>query len=470
MPRPRLPDPPTPADAEDAARWTQTRLRRRLLDGTYEDDVVSRVQKHLGTVRQHITGPPDLSGCFYAALCRELATLYLEPPTVWHEAGEAASPLIGSGGLVQRSGIWAHMAQIQARTIGCRDYLIRVGRTAAGALTYRAVAPDLTIVEAPTDAPSQPYYLAEVRLRNARWYYDVFDLRDPANPAYEVREALSGKRPEEGDLVVDLTSTLPRAADGRPVLPYVAYHAEAHTDRFWDPWAWLTVVEGALNHSVQLTEWLHLFRDACWAQRYTIDCKPIGGVTQSVAGGASAVREITTDPATILELESADDKNNASAGTFAVPADPKLTLESASDYAARIAQEAGVSTSDMQRMSGDPRSGYAISLSNEGKRAAQRRFVAQFRAADERLMAVSAVVSELPGVPQDGYVVSHASIPLSPDELRARREHVFALMDRGLMGKGEAYAEMHPGVSIEQAREIVAEIAAAATPMETLNG
>ncbi len=425
-----------------------TRLRRRMLDGVFRGDLEDRILEHLGSVRTKQVGPPDLSGMFFGSLCRALATLYLTPPTVWHVDGaEQLEQAIGA------TGLWASMPRYQSWAIGCREYLMRIDLDDDGLLTYRAVPPDLVLAEAPVDRPDQPTRIAELRQRDDVYTWDIYDISDPAAPIYEVRSAEDAEVPGDGDLIE--SPGWPdkwRTADGRPVLPWVVHHAEALTDRLWDPYEWITVVEGSLNHSVLCSFWLHVTRDASWPQRYIIDLQVVGLATDGK--GADRTAEVTTDPATLLRFASLDDARSPSAGQFQPGGDPATLLTAIGDYAARIGQEAGVSTSDMQRMSGDPRSGYAISLSNEGKRAQQRRFSPSFQASDQRLAALSAVMLNRAhglGLPESGYTVAYAAIPLSPEELTSRREHALEVYDRKLATRISTYMALNPGETREQA-------------------
>jgi hypothetical protein len=65
----------------------------------------------------------------------------------------------------------------------------------------------------------------------------------------------------------------------------------------------------------------------------------------------------------------------------------------------------------------------------------------QFRDSDERLMAVSATLyNRAMGTqfPEGGYSVLYREIPLSPEELASRRDHVLAMQEAGLMTRLEA--------------------------------
>jgi hypothetical protein len=112
-------------------------------------------------------------------------------------------------------------------------------------------------------------------------------------------------------------------------------------------------------------------------------------------------------------------------------------------------------------MGGTARSGYAIAMSNEGKREAQKQFAPQFARADAELVALSAILlNRTTGTnyPESGYEIVYQEIPLSPQELEARRTHAIELLDRGLMSDAMAYAYIH-NVSESQAVDDLARIA-----------
>ena len=41
---PTLPNPPTPRNAAESNRWDETRQRRRMLEGTWRDDLERRLE------------------------------------------------------------------------------------------------------------------------------------------------------------------------------------------------------------------------------------------------------------------------------------------------------------------------------------------------------------------------------------------------------------------------------------------
>ena len=56
-------------------RIEHTRLRRRLLEGTWEEDLHNRLQIHLGTVRKAAWGYPDMSSNIFRQIARSLSSL-----------------------------------------------------------------------------------------------------------------------------------------------------------------------------------------------------------------------------------------------------------------------------------------------------------------------------------------------------------------------------------------------------------
>jgi hypothetical protein len=378
----------------------------------------------------------------------ELAALYTESaPDVKHNTAGDVESLVGADGIIGRSGLWPQMARFQAMTIALREMWMRVD-VEDGRITYRPVSPDMTIAEADPSRPTTPIAYAEIRLRHIRgevvWAWDVFDVRDEANPSYTVR--LAGDKGFGEDVTLEVLGATYsgeaypyRRASGTPILPVVLYHASTYGDRLFDAYNGIELYEGSLNLSVYTSFLAHTLRDASFPQRYAIGVRIAG--SDMVDGGTRGQRvEVVTDPTTILMLDAAMEQQ-PQVGQFQAGADVATLEATIGAIAHRLATDAGLAPSELQRTSGSARSGYAISLSQEGKRTAQRRYVMQFRDADERLMAVSAtLVNRAFGTayPEGGYSVHYREIPLSPDELAARRDHVLAMMEAGLMDRVEA--------------------------------
>lgn len=463
--------PPNPPDRHESARWEHTRQRRRLLDGTWKQDLEERRREHMGVTRSEGQGPVDLSSNPYRVINRELAVLYHSPPEVRHDAGDL-DDLLGAKGKIAQSGLWSSMARFQTWVLGCREYLMRIHVDETGALRYRPVPPDYVVAKASEAAPDTPVELRELRLRrNGKdwiWTWDVYDIRRPDNPVYAVFEAKT-----DGAMGADLTGQYLREsksggnypyryADGTPFLPFVLYHAERLGDRLWDAYEGRELVEGSLNLAVGYSFLYHCIRDASWPQRVIVDATAATGVDDA-EDGTLPRSELVSDPAVIMVLRRLfeDQSTQPLLHQWEAAADPESLERTLAAMGARLAQDAGISPSDVQRMGGTARSGYAISLSNNGKRQAQRRYEAQFRYADEALVAkTAALLNRFTGsdYPEGHYAVRYKAVPMSPEEREAIEESVFRRLEAGLISRVEAYRELNEGLTPEQAVQALSQI------------
>lgn len=453
-----IPQPPAPGVVSEAQRVEHSRHRYAMMEGRWLPLLEARLEAQLGSVRRAAWGVPDISNNPMRTVCYELSSLYESEPDIRHNtAGEGfVSDLIGGEGLIARAGLWPQMARFQALTIALREMWLRVD-VVDGRLVYRPVPPHLTFADADPARPTVPTVYGELRLRTIEgryiWTFDVWDIRNKAAPSFKVVEALDGW--EYGR---DLTAALYgqtfdgdaypaawRRQDGTPVIPAVLYHASTYGDRLFDPFAAIELYEGSLNLAVLYSYLNHCLRDASYPQRYAVGVR-VSGMGGSDLGSGAARSEVTTDPTTILMLDPVSETSQPFIGSWTAGSDPEKLEATIAAVAHRLATDAGLAPSELQRTSGSARSGYAISLSQEGKRSAQRRYVMQFRSADELLIGLSAVLvnrwAEANGTPtnypEGGYSVIYREIPLSPDELRARREHVLAMLGAGLMDQVEA--------------------------------
>ena len=447
----RMPTPPAPSNPSEAMRWEHTRHRRALMEGTWQRLLEDRLQEQLGSTRRQAWGRPDLSANPFKVVATELSTLYDADPDVRHNR---AGDVSGFTDLVSRAALWPQMSRFQSMVIALREMWMRVD-VEDGRLIYRPVPPDMTVAESDPSRPTIPTAYAEVRLRHVRgetvWAWDVMDIRDPANPSYTVRlttddarfgedvtEEVLGAR-FDGPAYPYRRNPVGIETLGAPILPVVLYHASLYGDRLFDAYNGVELYEGSLSLALYYSYLGHCLRDASFPQRYAIGVRVAG--SDSVDGGTRGQRvEVITDPTTILMLDAAMDAQ-PQVGQFQAGADVEKLEATIAAIAHRLATDAGLSPSELQRTSGSAKSGYAISLSQDGKRTAQRRYVMQFSDSDQRLMAVSATLyNRAMGTqfPEAGYSVLYREIPLSPEELASRREHVLAMQEAGLMTRVEA--------------------------------
>ena len=453
---------PSPRSADAAARWDHTALRRRLLDGYWEPDLLRHRRAHFDGLRDDALGPSDLSSNAFKRICRELAVLYDMSPTVLHD-NSGANDLIKPGGLLEQAGLWSMMARFQRWCIGCNEYFIRPHITEEGIPFFRPVAPDTVIAKPNQDQPDIPVKICELRERiyhgRVVWAWDVLSIEDPDYPYYRILLYRAAGESEFGeDITEDVFDSRPegdlypyRDSNGRAVLPYVLYHA-SNTGRLFDTYHNIEVVRGSLTASVLYSFLVHSLRDASWPQRYAVNVGLPGAmnVEETQIGPRVAV---PADPASIIAFEAINDLQ-PQIGQFAAGADVVALSEAISEYELRLAQYAGLPASDVQRVGKQARSGYSIALSNSGKREAQQQFRSQFMKGDQQLIALTAIMLNLKtgsSFPESGYSIFYSSIPKSSSEIRDDREQLEFELRLGLLGPLDAYRRLHPGTTLAQA-------------------
>lgn len=512
---------PLPSSTSEIHRVQSTRARRAMLEGTWSRLLAERTTQVLGATRSAMQADPSLSLNPFKSVCRALSVLYDGAPTVQHPVA-TAEDLRNLTRKIAAAGLWPMMQRVQQYTLGLREMLVHAAVDPdTGALRFRAAYPDMIYARASEDRPDEPVRIEELRARSAAylrekgivtqpnavngedvWTVDVYDISGPI-PFHAVH-LLGAKTTSAGwALGPDITTkiygtalsgdaypwraTPTRAAadadpeaKGAPVLPYVLYHAAPNGDRIWDPYEWIEIVDGTLTAGVLNSFLLHTFADASWPQKYLIGGAPAGAaVTMDTGEEGSRRAYVPSDPTSILIVEPLPGfTGQPSAGQFQPGGDIAVQEQVLGNMVSALMESAGISPSDVQRLSGNARSGAAIALTNEGKRELQRRYQAIFEASDQRLIRLCAILlnrysdaleiaAEEAGAPiptryrfpEGGYSLTYPRIPRSPDELKAHREHVFAMLDRGMLTDAEAFSALHD-VPLDVAERRVAEIAA----------
>jgi len=250
-------------------------------------------------------------------------------------------------------------------------------------------------------------------------------------------------------------------------MPAVLYHA-AQTPWIYDAYQSRELVEGTLNVAVLRTYVAHVARSAAWRQRYVIDAELLGTSEVDENGDGRGRSRVQADPATILQFVRRDgvEGANPQAGTFDVPVLPEELWSYIEGYERKLISEAGVNPADQQAMGGDARSGYALAVSRDAQREAQRRCEPMFRRGDQELLRLTAIMlnraegrTGADAYPEFGYRVTYHGVPQSAMERQALREHLLALMQAGLMDPTTAYMELHPGTTEAQAVDALLKIA-----------
>jgi hypothetical protein len=424
---------PLPRDWADLQRWSHTRLRRRILYGLWIEDLRVRVRDELRSEeRAESWGTPDLTCDLLGPVCKALSSLYTpEPPRVGGKRATTQddgprAPLgpVPAGGqpivdAVAAGGLWDLMIRGQRDTIGMREWAVRVDpvpdpSTPTGwGLAFRPAFADRIVATPRPDALDLPLTVRElVQLqlpgdRTPQWYWDVWDAT-PEAPRHAIET-------DTGYVVLEEAGDQYPYRDeyGRPTVPYSLYHAE-RTGALWDAWEWLALVEACLRVGVLWTFFGHLIRNASWPQRYMAGAFVAADTDGRSEDGITTTRErarTVADPARVLYLEVAPDATGQPLiGAFPVGSQPDVVADAIEKYERRATNLAGLDPASVQKVSGDPRSGYAISVSMEQQGDNRRRFAPAFRRGDLETIRVSAaILSSVAGVtyPGAGYDLAY---------------------------------------------------------------
>ncbi|MCB9681828.1 MAG: hypothetical protein H6733_10175 [Alphaproteobacteria bacterium] len=428
------------------------------MSGRWRPDLQARVREQIGSQRAEAWGVGtsasgvDLSSNILSSVSGQLACLYDRPPRVSHPedpAGIVADLLRGAG--------WdSVMQRVQRDTIALREYCLHVQvlvDTAGKAhLVLRPVAPDLVIAEADPAQPEVPVVIREAIQRAhpttgaTTWFWDVYDIRDPAHPSYRILSI-----DEKEDWTVPMAGAAMegdaypyRDRAGRPILPWVLHHA-SRTGCLWDAYYGIELVDGTLQAGVHYSHLAHAMVQAAHPQRWALGCS-IAGDPVDPDGDGRVRHEVVTDPAAVLMLMPAEGfDGQPSVGQWSPGAEIDKMSAAIEAYERRVSAFAGVSASDLLRVSGDPRSGYALSISREGKREASKQFEAVFGVADRQLCRVVACLTNGGlglDIPEDGYDVAYQALPLSAEERRAVLDETTTMLDRGLIDQAQAQSRL----------------------------
>jgi hypothetical protein len=444
--------PPFPDEDYDRERVEHTRLRRRMLSGAWGADLDAFLAREIGPVRLRSWGNTgDKTKNVFRNVVNQLSVLYDQPPIIANDQPGAADELTK---ILEQCGLWQLAPRLQQTTIGLREGLYRVGSSnterEGPQIHARIVSPDMVFGYGSYHAPDEPIVLNEYRIRRLdqddEWTIDHFDITPGRPPAFRVlsaneKEDLSGVFLDspgglEGDAYPYWKTD--ENGDSYPFIPYILYHAERHSNGLFDPFEGYECVEGSLVVALLWTFWRNCVQQSSWPQRYAVGVRPAGGrMTQ--AGENMAY--IPTDPASLLNFEVSGDATPI-LGQFKAGSDPVALGEAIRAYSADLSMDMGISSTDLARVSANPRSGYAIALSREGVRGAQRRAEPQFRRGDlETIDKICALWNATTGdsLPVSGWSISYPGVPLSSDEKTKSIEEYKALVELGVASPVDLY-------------------------------
>ena len=464
--------PPAP-DLYTQSRWDESSLRHRMLTGNWGDDLAKEMERHFNSARREIIGIEDMSSNVFKGVCQALNSLYNLPPMVgvW-EGDTSAEELLGSNGLINQGGLWAIMQRVLLLNIGLREMFVRVDIHNKG-LSYIPVTPDMIYAESHPSSPMEPTLISELKLRKhngkLNWFYDIYDIRDPKNPRFEIREAK-----KDGTIGEDYTDSYLekkrsgkaypyKDKTGKPFLPFACYHAQLIGDRLFDPFTNAELVAGSLVSAAIHTYLLHIAKNAAFPQRYVMGCG-LDGLTLSGNDSTARRQTITTDPTSILVFSPDSEMQGLGQpiiGQWSNVGDPKALMEVIVTYERKLAQNSGINPASVQKVSGDPRSGYAIAMSRSDQRDAQRRFKPSMMMGDIQTLEISAKMANRflkKNFPETGYKIEYQTIPQSKDELEAIRKDTIEKAAAGYLTKTDALRVFFPDLSDDQAYQYLREV------------
>ncbi len=438
--------PPLPKSMAEVQRVSHTRLRRRIVYSMHEEDVRSALIEAVGSTRATAWSKnPDMTCNPGWYVSSALAALFDEVPEVEPPQGsEAAAVALADGGF------WQLARRLQRDTIALNDMFLRVDVDADGP-HWRMVFPDMVDATPDPRRPAQPAAMRE-------WVRDPDDadawIQLVTDPRSRTFQALNTKGEDESDRVLGGNMSgerYPFVVNGRPVCNYVAYHA-AETGSLLDPWSGREVWDGALRLGVYYSYFGHVLRNVAWAQRYVIGAEPLGAEADS----DGRRQELLTDPAVLVMMRQLEDHvGQPLIGQWSSPIEPDKLLASIERYERRIVEMA-LGQAGVSRRESDVRSAMSLAVSRESQREAQRAYEPVFRASDLRTLQL---VSGLMGLPTEGWRIKYKSVPRDPHELVLVANRLVSLVDAGLEDRVSAYRELHPGMTEDEAKAALAQIA-----------
>lgn len=445
---------------DDARRMAHTAQRRRILSGSWDEDLRAYIGEYIDTQRQASWGRPVKSVNLMRSVVGQLSVLYDETPMLRHPETEDLSALEGIFKLHQRH---------EDYVLGFRESAIRVSWVPADDLgpagvTVRLVTPDTLVIEAADARPGEPATIYELRERvnpdsgKVEPFWDVWDIASPNGPSFKVIKPGATPKDYTGHFSPEMVGAYPFVdPDGRPFLPFVLYHAR-DTGQIWDAYAWDELPEATLSLALYFTFFNHAVKDASWVQKYGVNVQ-LQGLTVAGEGDESRQR-VSTDPASIL-LFRAVGGEAGSLGSFPLPVEPSKLIDAIRTYTAMIGETLGIGKWDAEQLG--PQSGIALTIKRDAVREMTARTEPQFRRGDLELARKAALIHNLYAVgadrlPVDGYSITYTAIPKSREEMTTELDRDLKLIEAGLLSRVDMIQQMRPELSRAEAFALLVQI------------
>lgn len=440
-----------------------TRLRRRILEGRYDQDAAELIAQRVGPLRAQAWGRPSILANPLRDLSAAVAVLYVEEPDVAHPTSAAAADEIAERSRL--GGLWLACGRAQHLTEALNDCAIHAHVSSSGGISLRVVSPDLLDVRLIPSTP-EAGWLREARARvlggRAIWTVDEYDVMGEI-PTWRVLDTDGADRTVEALGQSYSGDAYPyRYRDGRPFVPYSLRHAQAAQADVFAPWVRRETVNGTLESVVYQTLIAHIATQASFPLTFAINARIAGNIVHDGDGKPIASAPVL-DPAAIHTLEQIDGTGQPSIAVVRNETDPRILQDLAMRVHETLATSWGLGAADLQRTAADSRSGLALAVSSAGRRRMQSERAPIYRDADERLLGKIAAQLNARGVggitdrPEWGYRVSYGITPLSESERAQIQSEVQFELANGLISRAEARARIH-GEDIATAARAVARI------------
>lgn len=426
-----------------ASRKEHQRLRHRLLYGQADEDIRSRIIAAVGGSRMAAWGPLDLTSNPFLSVWGQAAATYRTAPAVFAPPGGEQAAIA-----IEAAGYWPLMQRVQRDTLAMREMLVRIDVDDTGELYIVPVHPFLVDVEVDPRNPYRAVAVREEREDPDDGKRKVYVTCDPRSRLYYATDEHGTDVSERvlGGLYSGQAYPF-TDADGIPLLPYVTYRA-ALTGSYWDAFTGRELVETSLQLGVLYSFFMHCVKDASWPQRYAVDMEAKGAVDEHGDHTSGRHSGIVTDPALLLQLQSTSvEGTSGQIGQWGAASDPETLLRAIQAYERR-AVDAALGTANVSRTTSDIRSGYSLAVSREEQRELQRSYEPVFRRSDLELLGK---VSALLGGPSTGWRIEYKALPKDPAEHAAELDRLTKAIEAGLMSKVDAYLQLHPQMSTEEA-------------------
>tara|TARA_R110000824_G_scaffold106470_6_gene251610 strand:+ start:5076 stop:6434 length:1359 start_codon:yes stop_codon:yes gene_type:complete len=425
-----------------------------MLTGAHIEDLRDELRRLFAReIAADLEFHPDMSRNPLRMIVQQLANAYAEAPRV--SVPEADADLSS----IVTPRLWALQQKTELQTLAINESLMRLDwpywNPEASEVSYRPISPDLVVLTASEDMPDQPSRVEELRPRTKNgetvWTWEIWDISDPAAPVFRI-EAVSanGVRVDvTAQYAAGLEGAYPYMRNGKPVLPYVLYHATIGAG-LWSYREGIELARGSLRLAALWSHWSDGFQSCAHPQRYALDVDTQAGITRTIAG--VQVDTVPIDRKSIIKFRSSG-AGTGSIGSLSPAMEPRSAAEALRVYESGLATYAGLNPADLQVT--QAQSGYAIVVSRAGMRRRMKAREPALRMSDQLLLSRAAMLSNqyggtaLPEAPGD-YTIEYRGVSESSEETKGRAELIKAKLEMGLISKVDALRELNPEIDSDE--------------------